>query len=102
MVEVNEVTHLLGQFAPLGCEHHHVLTTLVVIILSRNILLGSLVVNILLGNAQFLLYAQLNRESVGIPSRLAVNLESLHGLVSVECVLDGTSQHMVNAGMTVC
>ena len=38
---------------------------------------------------------------MGVPSSLAVNLETLHGLVSVESILNGTSQHVVNAGMTI-
>ena len=39
MIEIYEVTHLLGQLAPLSGELHHVLATLVVVILSRDILL---------------------------------------------------------------
>ncbi len=101
MVEVNEVTHLLGQLAPLGSKLHHILTTLVVVVLCRDILLRSLVVNILLGNTQFFLDTEFNRKSVSIPSSLAVNLESLHSLVSVECILDTTSQHVVNTRVAV-
>ena len=101
MVEIYEVTHLLGQLAPLSGELHHVLTALVVVILGRDILLRSLVVDILLGDAEFLLDTEFNRESVGIPSRLAVNLEALHGLVSVECILDTTCQHVVNTRVAI-
>ena len=101
MIEVNEVTHLLGQLTPLSSELHHILTALVVVILGRDILLRSLVVNILLGNAEFLLNTQLNRKSVGIPSSLAVNLETLHRLISVESILDTTSQHVVNARVAI-
>ena len=101
MIEIYEVTHLLGQLAPLGGELHHVLAALVVVILGRDILLGSLVVDILLGDAEFLLDTEFNRESVGIPSRLAVNLEALHGLVSVECILDTTCQHVVNTRVAI-
>ena len=72
-----------------------------VVILGRDILLRSLVVDILLGDAEFLLDTEFNRESVGIPSRLAVNLEALHGLVSVECILDTTCQHVVNTRVAI-
>ena len=101
MIEIYEVTHLLGQLAPLSGELHHVLAALVVVILGRDILLRSLVVDILLGDAEFLLDTEFNRESVGIPSRLAVNLETLHGLVSVECILDTTCQHVVNTRVAI-
>ena len=101
MIEVNEVTHFLGQLAPLSGELHHVLATLMVVVLCRDILLRSLVVNILLGNAKFLLDTEFNRKSVSIPSRLAVYLETLHSLVSVECILDTTSQHVVNTRVAV-
>ena len=96
MIEIYEVTHLLGQLAPLGGELHHVLAALVVVILCRDILLS-----ILLGDAEFLLDTEFNRESVGIPSRLAVNLEALHRLVSVECILDTTCQHVVNTRVAI-
>ena len=66
MIEINEVTHLLGQLAPLSGELHHVLAALVVVILGRDILLRSLVVDILLGDAEFLLDTEFNRESVPI------------------------------------
>ena len=39
MIEIYEVTHLLGQLAPLSGELHHVLAALVVVILCRDILL---------------------------------------------------------------
>ena len=102
MVKVNEVAHLLSQFTPLGSELHHVLTALMVVVFRRDVLLRSLVVNILLGNTQFLLDTQLHRKSVGIPSRLAVNLESLHSLVSVECILNTTCEDVVNTRVSVC
>ena len=101
MIEIYEVTHLLSQLAPLSGELHHVLAALVVVILGRDILLRSLVVDILLGDAEFLLDTEFNRESVGIPSRLAVNLEALHRLVSVESILDTTCQHVVNTRVAI-
>jgi len=38
---------------------------------------------------------------VGIPAGLAAYLESAHGLVAVECVLDGAAQDVVDAGMAI-
>ena len=72
-----------------------------IIFLGRNILLRSLVVDILLCDTKLLLYAQLYGESVCVPSSLAVNLESLHSLIAIECVFNGACQNVVNARMTV-
>ena len=33
IIQINKITHLLGEVAPLLCEHHHVLAALLVIIL---------------------------------------------------------------------
>ena len=101
MVEIYEVAHLLGKFTPLGSKHHHILTTLVVVILCRDVLLGCLVVDILLCYTEFLLNAKLNWKSVCVPSCFAVNLESLHSLVTVECVFNGARQHVMDARMTI-
>ena len=101
VVEVNEIAHLLGELTPFGRKHHHVLTTFLVIIFCRNILVRSLVVNILLCYAKLFLHTKLHGQTVSVPACLAVNLESLHGLVAVERVLDASSQHMVNAGMSI-
>ena len=101
VVEVDEVAHFLGELAPLGCEHHNVLAALVVVVLSRDVLLRSLVVDILLGDSKLLLHAKLHGESVSVPACLAVNLESLHSLIAVECVLNGACQDVVDARMTV-
>ena len=39
---------------------------------------------------------------MGVPSGLAVYLETLHGLVAAEEVFDGAGHHVVDAGHTVC
>ena len=101
IVEVDEVAHLLGELAPLGCEHHDVLAALVVVLLCRDILLRILVVNILLCNTKLLLYAKLNGESVSIPASLARHLKTVHCLIAVEGVLDCTGKHVVDARVSV-
>ena len=40
-------------------------------------------------------------EAMGVPPCFSAHLETFHGLVAIEGVLDGTSQHVVNAGMAV-
>ena len=101
MVEVNKVTHLLRQVTPFLREHHHVFATLGVIILGRDIALRLLIVNISLGDAQFLLHAQLYGQSMSIPTSLTLHLEALHGLIAVESILDASCQHVVNARVTI-
>ena len=76
VVQIHKVTHTLCQVTPLGSELHHVFTTTLVIILHRDVFLALLVVDILLCDAQFLLHAQLHRQSVCIPSCLALHLEA--------------------------
>ena len=101
MVKVNKVTHLLRQVAPFLREHHHVLAALAVIVFCRDITRTLMVINISLGNAQFLLHAQLYGQTVGVPSCLAVHLITLHGLITIEGILDGTGKYMMNARVTV-
>ena len=60
-----------------------------------------MVVNVGLGNTQFYLHPQFHWQTMGVPSCLAVNLVSLHRLVSVESVLNGACKHMVNSRMSV-
>ena len=38
---------------------------------------------------------------MGIPSCLTLHLIALHRLIAIEGILDGTSQHMVDAWVTV-
>ncbi len=101
MVEVDEVSHLLGHLAPLLGEFHHVLAALVVVVLGRDVFRRLLVVDILLRDAQLLLHTELHGQSVGVPAGLAVHLEAAHRLIAVESVLDGTRKDVVDAGVSV-
>ena len=60
-----------------------------------------MIVDICLSDAEFLLHTKLNRKSVGVPTSLAMHLETLHRLISVEGVLDRTGKHMMNARMSI-
>src|SRR5699024_7791342 len=51
--------------------------------------------------AELLFHLDLDRQAVGIPAGLAIDTVAAHGLVTTERVLDGPSQHMVNAGPPV-
>ena len=101
MVKVDEISHLLGQLSPLGRELHHVLAAFAVVVFGGDVFVGSLVVDVFLGDAEFLLHSNLHGKSVCVPSGLAFHLKALHGLVAVEGVLDGTGQNMMDAGMSV-
>ena len=91
VIEVNEVAHAFREFTPLGGIHHHVLTTLLVVFLGRNIFSRFLVVDVGLGNSQRLLHAQLHWQSMCVPACFALHLEALHGLVAVKRVFQRTS-----------
>ena len=94
---VNPVAHLMGKLGPLLSELHDIAAA------SRIVLLDSyLLADVFLGDAESLLHTELNRQSVSVPSCLAVNLEALHRLVTADDVLDGTSQNVVNARHSVC
>ena len=90
MIQVYEIAHYLCKRAPLRRIFHHVLAAFVIVLLHADVLVRSLVVNILLGDSKFFLYTQLHGQAVGIPAGLAVNLKAFHRLVTVESVFDGT------------
>ena len=102
VVKVYKVAHILGKLTPFGCKLHHVLTTFMVVFFGRNVFFRRLVVDVFLRNAQFFLHAKLHWQSVCVPASLAVYLKALHCLVSVEGIFNGTCQHMVYSGVSVC
>ena len=101
IVKIHKVSHLLRQIAPLLCVHHHVLTTFLVVVLRRDVLVALLVVDIGLGDTEFFLHSQLYRQSVRIPASLTLHLETLHRLIAVESILNSTRQHVMDTRMTV-
>ncbi len=58
--------------------------------------------DILFGDSEILLYAKLNGESVGVPSRLALHVEALHCLVAAENIFDCACHDMMYARHSVC
>ncbi len=57
--------------------------------------------DVFLGDAQRGFHLQLHGKAVGIPAGFAFHQVSLHGFVAAENILDGTGNHMVNAGHAV-
>ena len=101
MVEIDEIAHPLGQFTPFLRVHHHVFAAFQVIVLRRNVAWRLVVVDVGLRDAQSLLNAKFHRQSVRVPTGLAMHLKALHRLVTIERVLQRTTQHVVDARMTV-
>ena len=91
IVQVYEIAHLLCQLAPLLRVGHHVLATLLVVVLRRDETGRLRVVDVGLGNAQSLLHTQLHGQAVGVPTGLALHLEALHGAVAVEGIFQCTA-----------
>ena len=97
VLEINPVAHLLGEVRPLTGVFHHLLTAGSVVLIDADLL-----ADVLFGDAEFLFYAEFNRQSVGIPSGFALHLIALHGFVAAEGVFDCTCQNVVNARHAVC
>ena len=87
----------MSKVAPYVGVLHHILAAATVVLLD-----GNLLADILLGDAESLLNTQLYRQSVSIPTCLAVYAVTLLCLVTAENVLDGTSHNVVNTWHTVC
>ena len=96
VLHINPVTHLMGKVCPLGGVHHHVLTATAVVVLD-----GNLGTDVFLGDAQFLLHAKFHWQTVGIPTSLALHLETLHGLETTEGVLQRACQNVVDTRMAI-
>ncbi len=96
VVHVDPVTHLAGQALPYARELHDGLAAGAVVLLD-----GDLPADVLLGNAEFFLDAQLDGQPVGVPSGFAVDTETLLRLVAAEYVLDGAGHDVVDAGHAV-
>ena len=101
MIEVNPISHFLGQVSPLGSVGHDVLPAFLVVVGNGDIVFAFFVVDIGFGDTEFFLDTEFHRQSVGVPSSFPVHLESLHRLVAVEGVFDGSGQDMVYTGVSV-
>ena len=96
VLHIDPVAHLAREILPHARELHHRLAAGAVVLLDRNGLADGL-----LRDAELLLYAQLHRQTVRIPTRLAVHLEALLRLVAAEDILDRASHDVVNTRHTV-
>ena len=97
VVHIDPVSHLARELLPHARELHDGLAAGAVVLLDRD-----LPPDVLLRDAELLLDAQLHRESVRVPSGLAVHEVSLLGLVAAEDVLDRAGHDVVDARHAVC
>ena len=96
VLKVHPVAHLLREFCPLAGVHHHVLAASIVVVVHTDFL-----ADVFLRDAERLLHTQFHRQSVRVPTSLALHLETLHRLIAEECVLYRASHHVVNAWVSV-
>ena len=96
ILKIYPVTHLASKITPYTSVLHHILTAVAVVILY-----GNLLTDILLGNAEALFNTKLYWQTVGIPTRLTVNLKALLGLVTADNILNSTRHYVVNTRHTV-
>ena len=97
MLHVCPETNGVGEFFP----HSFVFPDTLFTVLDER--LQTILLNLLLAvQSQHLLYFQLNRKTVGIPSSLSRNHVALHRAVSRNHILDNTGQHMSDVRLAVC
>ena len=96
VIEVHPIAHLLGEVGPLARVLHHLTAASRVVLIDADLL-----TDILFGDAEHLLYTQLNRQTVCVPTGFTAHLIALHRLETAERVLDRTCHHVVNTRHTV-
>ena len=96
MFHVHPVAHTAAEVCPLLGVHHHILAATAVVVVDTDCL-----TDILFGDTQFLLHAQLHRQSVGVPTSLAVYLIAFHGLETAERIFNRSREHVMNARVSV-
>ena len=96
IIEIYPITHLLRQVRPLFRVFHYLATASGVVFIYADLL-----ADILFRDTEHLLYAQLYRQTMGIPSRFTTNLIALHRLKAAERILNRTRHHVVNTRHTV-
>ena len=97
VVHVYPVTHTVGKRLPLAGIFHYFRAACCVVVIDADLL-----ADILFSDTKVLFDAEFHRQSVGVPSGLALYVKTLHGLVAAENVLDRASHHMMYAGHSVC
>ncbi len=97
VLQIHPIPHLLRQVGPLLGIFHHLAAASGVVLVHADFL-----ADVLFGDTEHLLHTEFHRQSVGVPTRLALHLITLHGLVAAECILDSTRQYVMNTRHTVC
>ncbi|MNW49068.1 hypothetical protein D3C74_264710 [compost metagenome] len=89
IIQVDPISNRFGKFAPL------LLITEDAVFTFFHEFLNAVFLDLLLaGDAQLLLHAQFNRQSVRIPARFADDAVALHRLIAANEVLDDAPQHV--------
>ena len=92
VVHVHPVADALSERHPLLCIFHHLGAAGPVVFLHTD-----LVSDVFLRDAELLLHAQLDRQSVGVPACAAVHLEAGLSLVSADGVLDRAGHYVMDS-----
>ena len=96
VVHVDPVPHVACEVLPRIGVLHHVLAAGLVVLVN-----GDLRADILLGDAEGFLNAELYWQAVGVPSSLTLDLVTLHRPEAADGVLDGARHDMVDSGHPV-
>ena len=95
-VHVDPVAHAPREVVPLLGVAHDGRAARVVVFLD-----GNLAADVLLGDAEGLLHPEFHRQSVGVPTGLALDPLALQCLVTAEDVLQRTGHHVVDARLAI-
>ena len=96
LLQVQPEADAPGEVVPhIGVAHHGLLARGVVLFDADGL------ADVLLGDAELFLHAELDGQPVGVPAGLAVHAMPLLRLVAAEDVLDGARHHVVDAGQAV-
>ena len=96
IVHVHPISDALCHVHPLAGVLHDLMTAGVIVLGY-----GNLLADVILVDAEFLLDADLHRESVGVPSCAAVHLISCLSLVSTNGILDRAGHYVMYARHTI-
>ena len=96
VLHIHPITHFVGKVFPLFGELHHVLAACGIIFGN-----GDSLTDIFFGNAERFFHTQFHRKPVCVPPGLTLHLETFHGFVAAENILNGASHYMVNTRHTV-
>ena len=96
IIKIDPVAHLVCKVGPFLGIFHYLLAAGSIVFIDRDLL-----ADILLGDAKALLDTELDRQTVGIPTCLALHLIALHRLETAEDILDRTCHHVVDTWHTI-